>query len=83
MSAPSNREETIFERALGMDSPKARDAYLREACGDDEALRERLQGLLAAYDRAGRFLEHNAPDPEAGGSRQREEALTNYLASFI
>ena len=68
MSAPSIREETIFERALGMDSPQARDAYLCEACGEDMALRERLQGLLAAHDRAGRFLEHNAPAPGAPSS---------------
>ena len=58
MSTPSNREETLFEQALGIVSPAARDAYLRDACGADAGLRERIQGLLAAHHRAGKFLEH-------------------------
>src|SRR5688572_11647843 len=64
MSAPSNREETLFEQALGLTSIEARDDFLRDACGTDAAMRERLRGLLAAHDRAGRFLEHKAPAPD-------------------
>jgi eukaryotic-like serine/threonine-protein kinase len=62
-----DHEETIFERALGITSPPAREGYLREACGDDLALRDRLQGLLRAHDRAGGFLEHGQPGAEAAG----------------
>src|SRR5262245_58404944 len=61
MSAPFNREENIFEHALGLGSPEARDAYLRNACGPDAAMIERLRSLLGAHDRAGRFLEHAEP----------------------
>ena len=57
MSEPANREETIFEHALGLESAEAREAYVREACGEDLALRERLLGLLHAHARAGRFLD--------------------------
>jgi hypothetical protein len=62
-----NSEETIFEHALGIRSPPAREAYLRDACVGDAALLERLQGLLGAHDRAGRFLEHAQPAVEASG----------------
>src|ERR1043166_9515233 len=56
-----NREETIFEQALGIDSPGSRDEFLRNACKDNQPMFERLQGLLRAHDRAGKFLEHGQP----------------------
>ena len=65
MSTPSNREETLFEQALGLASTEAREAYLREACGADDAMLTRLHGLLGAHDRAGKFLEHKEPDAGA------------------
>jgi serine/threonine protein kinase/tetratricopeptide (TPR) repeat protein len=63
MSATPNHEEILFEQALRLDSAEARAAYLREACGEDAALHERLLGLLRAHDRAGQFLEHKPPEP--------------------
>src|SRR5437667_9012685 len=54
-----NHEETIFEQALGIGSQEAREEYLRGACAGNDALLQRLQGLLRAYDRAGKFLEHD------------------------
>jgi serine/threonine protein kinase len=56
------REETIFEQALGIEPPDERDDYLREACAGDAEMFERLQGLLRAYDRAGKFLESSRTD---------------------
>ena len=56
-----DHEETIFEHALGIRSPRAREGYLRDACAGDHPMLERLQGLLRAHDRAGRFLEHRPP----------------------
>src|SRR6185369_14977212 len=53
-----NHEETIFEQALGINSPQAREEFLRGACVGDDAMFERIQGLLNAHDRAGKFLEH-------------------------
>jgi serine/threonine protein kinase len=52
-----NPEETIFEHALTITEINAREEYLREACKGDIALLERLQGLLRAHDRSGKFLE--------------------------
>ncbi len=48
---------TIFAEALERTDPAARAAYLDVACGDDAALRRRVEALLAAHDGAGRFLE--------------------------
>ena len=48
---------TIFAEALERTDPAARAAYLDGACGDDAALRRRVEALLAAHDGAGRFLE--------------------------
>ena len=59
-----NHEETIFEQALGIDPGQAREEFLRGECAGNEAMFERLQGLLRAHDRAGKFLEHERPADE-------------------
>ena len=43
-----------------------RDAFVAQACGDDEELRREVASLLAAHDRAGDFLERPASDALAG-----------------
>ena len=67
-----DREETIFEQALGMASLPERDAYLREACGGDERLLNSLQRLLGVHDRAGRFMD---PRPQDAGANPSLTAL--------
>ena len=62
-----NREEDIFEQALGIKETEAREEYLRSACEGDLALLERLQRLLGAHDRAGKFLEASQT---AGGTSE-------------
>ncbi|HEX4607596.1 MAG TPA: protein kinase, partial [Urbifossiella sp.] len=62
---------TIFADALAR--PEAeRPAFLDAACGGDAPLRAEVEGLLAAHDRAGRFLggappvdPHTASEPAA------------------
>src|ERR1043166_4863369 len=54
-----SQEEAIFEQALGIESWQGREDFLRSACADDAAMLQRLQGLLRAHDRAGRFLEYD------------------------
>jgi tetratricopeptide (TPR) repeat protein len=49
--------------------PAARDAFLREHCGDDFELREEVSRLLAALDASENFLEPRSPprpDPAVG-----------------
>ncbi|MBA3483167.1 MAG: serine/threonine protein kinase, partial [Pirellulales bacterium] len=50
----------LFLEAVERQPRESRNAYLDEACGDDAALREQVESLLAASDRAGSFLESPA-----------------------
>ena len=74
-----DREEAIFQAAIELEAPDARADYVGKACGQDASLRERVDALLAAHDRAGVFLEKpissvrvpsvatvKIPDPPAG-----------------
>jgi serine/threonine protein kinase len=49
-------EESIFAEALDKSSPDERAAFLDRACGDDPALRERVESLLKSHGEAGSFL---------------------------
>jgi WD40 repeat protein/serine/threonine protein kinase len=56
MSPHEPNEESILEEALALGSIEARGAYLRGACGNDEALRGRVESLIEAHQEAGGFL---------------------------
>ena len=58
-------EREIFVAALQYDDLDKRAAYLREACGDDQPLRQRVEVLLRAHEKAGGFLDSPDRDPEA------------------
>src|SRR4051794_6709925 len=47
---------TVFSAALDCGSVAERQAYLDRACADNPALRQRVQALLQAHERAGAFL---------------------------
>ena len=56
-----NHVDQLLQSAL--DTPAVeRDAYLRNRCGGDQRLEEEVRSLLAAYDRADRFLSAPAID---------------------
>lgn len=57
-------EQEIFLQILDLDSPAQRSAFLEESCGDDAALRQRVESLLRSHDDAGSFLEAPAGEPE-------------------
>jgi WD40 repeat protein/serine/threonine protein kinase len=68
MSTPSLVED-IFLAAVEKATPEERAAFLDEACRSDAELRRRVERLLAAYPKAGGFLEQpEAPLPAAGGA---------------
>ena len=50
-------EQAVFAEALQCATPEARAAYLDAACGADTALRQRVEALLRAAEKAGDFLE--------------------------
>ncbi len=56
MSAESNSDIQIFTEALRL-PPEARSDYIDRTCAGDANLRRKVQALLLANDRAGRFLE--------------------------
>jgi serine/threonine protein kinase len=60
---PAPRLLEIFNEAVELPSAAERAAYLDRACGDDQAMRGRVEGLLGAHDRADGFLESPAAAP--------------------
>ena len=65
-----NRDDEIFAEAIELPAAE-RAAALDRACGDDPALRARIEALLAGYDSAGDFLENPPPAPTAVQPRQK------------
>src|ERR1700681_3199724 len=62
-------ERDIFMVALEREAPADRHAYVAEACQGDEGLRQGVEALLAAHERAGSFLASpavSAPDSVDG-----------------
>jgi tetratricopeptide (TPR) repeat protein len=59
---PNLGEDAIFNVARRIAAPQARGPYLQEACGDDSALRQRIEALLAVYDQEQSFLQSPAAE---------------------
>ena len=56
-----NHVDQLLQSALDIPAVE-RDAYLRNACGGDQRLEEEVRSLVAAHDRADRFLAAPAID---------------------
>ena len=56
--------EQLYNDALERDEAE-RDAYLRDACGGDDALRREEESLLRNEKKAGRFLDTPAVEVAA------------------
>ena len=50
-------EEAVFKVACGIESPEVRQDYLKQACGEDAVLFDRVATLLRAHDEGSGFLE--------------------------
>ncbi len=61
MASSQRDEKSIFGVARKIDSAEARSVYLKEACGGDPALLDRLTALLRAHDEDHGFLESPPP----------------------
>ena len=61
------QEQEIFEQAMALPSPEAREAYLLGACGQNRGLRRSVDELLAAFNDAGQL------DFLKGGERMQED----------
>ena len=61
MTPPLSADE-VFAAALALADLRARSAYLDRACAGNPSLRQEVESLLAAAERAGTFLEATATD---------------------
>src|ERR1700687_436086 len=59
-------EEAIIKDACRIKPPEARSDYLKQICGDDLALADRVAQLLRAHQETPSFLE--SPPPGLGGT---------------
>ena len=70
-------ERALFLAALDM-APAQRSTYLDAACGSDRPLRQRLDRLLHAHEKARGFLEQPAHDLDAtAGSGRANGAISS------
>jgi serine/threonine protein kinase len=60
--------QSIFGRALEIESSADRAAYLDEVCGPNAGLRAEVEGLLATLGRAGEFMRRPAVAIAVGGT---------------
>src|SRR5215471_13111754 len=63
MNAEFRRIKEIFLTAVEKPDSAERDAYLHEACGQEEELRRQVDALLGKHALAGSFLGSPAPSP--------------------
>src|SRR5262245_25339985 len=61
MPAQKLDEEAIFNIARKINAPDLRAEYLQQVCGDDAALRARVQALLQVHDQEKSFLTSPIP----------------------
>src|SRR5262249_48848205 len=78
-------EEAIFNAARKIESPDARANYLEQVCGEDAALRARVQDLLRVHEEDRAFLEPPVPappDPPSPGTTDPEKETPPLPASL-
>jgi len=74
-------EKAVFFAALGKATPPEREAYVRDACGDDIELLERVQKLLAAHNKSvGPF---DVPPPGIDFSNTVDQPLAEKPGTLI
>ena len=57
METGQERLKEILAEAIARTDPSARAAYLAEACAGDDALRSKVEALIAAYEERGEAVE--------------------------
>ena len=76
------RVKEIFYAALAR-APDQRSAFLRDRCGEDDALRGDVESLLEAHEAAGGFAERPAIDAAASGEFLMRHGRAPALAAGI
>ncbi len=76
------RDRDIFLSALDYNSPERRNAYLVEVCGDDVALRSRVEALLQAAEVEDSFLERPVLGERSTQHFNGDTAATDGVGSY-
>jgi serine/threonine protein kinase len=69
-------EREVFEQAMGIADVTQRDNFLRQACGDNESLRQRVEQLLTSHEQASRFLQSPVLDQISPAEPTEHEGVT-------
>src|ERR1700739_3147385 len=71
--------KSIFGRALAIESPQGRAAYLDGACGTDSGLRAAIEGLLEYHGKASAFMSR----PLAPGATEDHQPISERPGTVI
>src|SRR5205814_1206411 len=81
VSASPEQEMSIFWDTRKL-SAERRAAFLDESCGDDSALRQRIQELLRAEEAAGSFLTELTAEAQPGPEAANSSSLAAAARTF-
>ncbi len=70
----SSSEEDLFNRALKLPGEE-RAAFLKEACGGDEALRSGIEDLLAAHEVDSAFVDNPSEEVAELSAQWKESSI--------
>jgi tetratricopeptide (TPR) repeat protein len=80
---PFEREKALFDEALQHSAGAARSDFLGEACGSNQALRDRIEALLFAFQSAGGFLPTRVASPLSDSSKETTfEPLGSHIGRY-
>ncbi len=77
-----SRVEDLFERAADLDPPD-RSAFLDRACGRDEKLRQLVEALFDADDRAGEFIARAIEKTAGSSPRESTPVAGQRVGSYV
>jgi serine/threonine protein kinase/tetratricopeptide (TPR) repeat protein len=81
MGLDSARVEAVFDEAVDLSTESDRAAFMERACGEDQALRQRVEALLAAHGRADGFLQ-GAGSPARGAGETLAEGPGSVIGRY-
>lgn len=83
MEHNSQREQSLFEAALEIADPADRRAFLDQACGNDHALRKRMEQLLGLLPNAETFFSGCAPVLELAAKEAGPSQIPSMAESVL
>jgi serine/threonine protein kinase len=83
MPVDANVAKAIFMTALEKNESAERAAYVSEACGNDNALRQRVEILLKAHEDPGSFMKSPVAGSAAAGVATLDEPISERPGTVI